>query len=230
MFRLAITFLALTLPLQAATGMFGLKNPCFSAVMLGSHGTTTYTTNYVTNTWAFTVAELADQGNSSSFGLDSGTSVGLLQIGSTANTKSEVEVGLTNSNTHTWQTWGVPTTGTVVGVCLAGWEGAIRRTNKLTGIGWRLAILNVGSNALHSSTWLYETNPARPWTTNLGAVATLSVSNAWIGVLYSTNQVSTAPVRLQFVIGATNGSSSVLWTNVFDNIKVGIKYYGSVTL
>jgi hypothetical protein len=194
--------------------------------IFGQRGTVVYTTNYVTNTWTFGVAELADQGNNSSIGLS--VAAGTLNIGCTANGNSGLEVGLTNSNTHTWQTWGVPSTGTVVAVGLASWDGAIARTNKLTGIGWRLALLNSTSNAVHTSTWLYTTNPARPWTTNLAGVAALSTSNAWIDV-NPDDSASDATVRLQFVLGGTNGSSSVNWTNKFDKIMVGIMYYGTAS-
>jgi len=216
--------IALCLAAGGASAQLSFTRPFFTAAIVRSAGTAVYTTNYVTNTWSFAVAELADQGYST-IGLSVGA--GILAFGATGNNINNVEVGLTNNNTHTWQTWGVPSTGTVVGVCLADWYGAIRRTNKLTGIGWRLAVLNAQSNAVHSSTWIYATNPATPWTTNLDALAQLSTSNAWIDVPYATNQDSSAQMRLQFVLGGTNGSSSVLWTNVFDDIKLGIKYYGT---
>jgi len=217
--KTAFIWLLSCLATQAA-----LRGPAWLAAMARGDATVyTYTTNYVTNTWSFAVAELADQANNASIGLSVGG--GILAVGCTVNGTSGIEVGLTNSNTHTWESWGVPSTGTVFAVNLANWSGAIARTNKLTGIGWRLAVLNAQSNAVHSSTWLYETNPARPWTTNLAGVSALSVSNAWISVPWASNQASTAEVRLQFVLGGTNGTSSVLWTNKFDDIKVGIAYY-----
>lgn len=204
----------------SAFAQFDVRNPAYvAATRVKSSG---YGTNWVTNTWTFTGAPYAlfDQGNSANIGLRTDTAAGNLVAGATANNNNTAEVGLTNGANQTWNTWGVPSAGTVIAVQLVGWQGLLHYATSLTAHTNRIRVINAQSNSVTDATYLIHTN--MPTATN-AAFVDLATSNTACTV-YASNGSASTDVRLWLWWAEKNGTSAKV-TQRWDNVKIAMQYY-----